>query len=253
MIRTIIVDDEPNAVNFLANALEKYCSDVSIVGKIHSVEDAEILINNSTFDLLLLDIELIDGTGFDVLDRVKNRNFEVIFITAYNQHAIKAFKFSALDYLLKPLNIKELLSAIDKVRIRMNSSSNQKFDYKMLLENIKTQNVSKLAINSQNETVFVSLTEIMRFEAYGNYSRVLLKDGSQIIASKTLKDYEQILTEDSFFRVHHSHIINIQYLKKYIRKDGISVLMQDGLSIPVATRRKESFENFMKQHFANLS
>jgi len=252
MIRTILVDDELNALNFTANALNKYCSDVEIIGKVQSVADAELVIQSSHFDLLLLDIELIDGTAFDLLNRLTDRSFEIIFITAYNQHAIKAFKYNAIDYILKPVNIKELIAAIDKVRIRLNSSFNHSIDYKSLLESIKSQNIAKLAIHSVNETVFVSLADINRFEAYGNYSRVILKDGSQIISSKTLKDYEQILDEDVFFRVHHSHIINIHYLKKYIRKDGFSALMQDGLSIPVATRRREAFEHFMKIHFTNI-
>jgi len=252
MIRTILVDDELNALNFTANALNKYCSDVEIIGKVQSVADAELLIQSTHFELVLLDIELIDGTAFDLLNRLSDRSFEIIFITAYNQHAIKAFKYNAIDYILKPVNIKELISAIDKVRIRLNSSLNHPIDYKFLLESIKSQSIAKLAIHSVNETVFVSLADINRFEAYGNYSRVILKDGSQIISSKTLKDYEQILDEDMFFRVHHSHIINIHYLKKYIRKDGFTALMQDGLSIPVATRRREAFEHFMKIHFTNI-
>lgn len=252
MIRAIIVDDEPNAIHFISNALQKYCSDVEILGKVQSVEDALLLINNSTFDLLLLDIELLDGSGFDLLAQVKNPNFIVIFITAYNQYAVKAFKFNALDYLLKPLNIKELICAIDKVRIRLASSMPNKFDYHTLLENIKGQSFSKIAISSQTETVFVALTEIVRFEAYGNYSRLILNDRSQMVTSRTLKDYEQILDENMFFRIHHSHIININFLVKYIRKDGFSVLMHDGLSIPVATRRKDAFEEFMKSHFTNL-
>lgn len=252
MIRTVLVDDEWNALNFTANALNKYCSDVEIIGKVQSVSDAELLISNSHFDLVLLDIELMDGTAFDLLNRLNERPFEIIFITAYNQYAIKAFKYNAIDYILKPVNIKELISAIDKVRIRLNSSLHRPIDYRFLLESIKSQTISKLAIHSMNETVFISIADINRFEAYGNYSRVILKDGNQIISSKTLKDYEQILDEDLFFRVHHSHIINIQYLKKYIRKDGYSALMQDGLSIPVATRRREAFEQFMKQHFTNI-
>jgi two-component system, LytTR family, response regulator len=253
MIRTILVDDELNALNFTANALSKYCSDVEIIGKVQSVADAELLIQSTHFDLLLLDIELIDGTAFDLLNRLSVKSFEIIFITAYNQHAIKAFKYNAIDYILKPVNIKELISAIDKVRIRLNSTMSRTIDYKFLLESMKSQSIAKLAIHSLNETVFVSLEEINRFEAYGNYSRVILKDGSQIISSKTLKDYEQILDEDIFFRVHHSHIINIHYLKKYIRKDGYTALMKDGLSIPVATRRREAFEHFMKIHFTNIS
>lgn len=252
MIRTIIVDDEPNAVNFLANALAKYSTDVEVVGKIHSVEDAEILINSTTFDLLLLDIELIDGTGFDLLQRIENRNFDVVFITAYNQHAIKAFRFSAVDYLLKPLNIKELLLAIDKVRVRLRQNTGSTIDYKALLENIKGVKMNRLAINSQTETLFVSLTEIVAFEAYGNYTKVILSGGNQVIASRTLKDYELMLPDDTFIRIHNSYVINIQFVKKYLHRDGFSVLMHDGITLPVAIRRKEAFESFLKRNFTSL-
>ncbi len=252
MIKSIIVDDEPNAVNFLANALTKYCMDVEIIGKAHSIEDALPLLYNSSFDLLFLDIELLDGSGFDLLERVGKINFSVIFITAYNQYAIRAFRFNALDYLLKPVNIKELLNAVDKVRIRLNASQQQMVDFRKLFENLKGPQPTKLAINSQSETVFISLDEIVRLEAYGNYTRVILVDGNQIIASKTLKEYETLLEDMSFFRVHHSHIINLQFIKKYIRRDGVSVLMQDGLSIPVATRRKEAFELYLKDFFNQM-
>jgi two-component system LytT family response regulator len=251
MIRTIIVDDEPNAVNFVASALQKYCSDVEVVAKLHTVEDAELVVNSSSFDLLLLDIELLDGTGFDLLEKVENRDFFLIFITAYNQHAVKAFKYSAVDYLLKPLNIKELLSAIDKIKQRKDRQDKPEQDIRNLLDNLKGNKIEKLAINAQNETLFVSLSDIIRFEAYGNYSKVFLQNG-EYLASKTLKEFENLLADSTFFRAHHSHIVNIQYLKKYVRKDGLMVLMNDGSSIPVATRRKESFENFLKQHFANL-
>ena len=251
MIRTIIVDDEPNAVNFVDSALKKYCNDVEVVAKLHTVKDAEMVINTTSFDLLLLDIELLDGTGFDLLERIEKRNFFLIFITAYNQHAIKAFKFSAVDYLLKPLNIKELLQAIEKIKERQQRQDKPEKDILNLLENMQGNKMDKLAINAQNETIFVKLSDIIRLEAYGNYCKVYLEN-SQYLASKTLKEFESLLGDSTFFRVHHSHIVNIQYMKKYMRKDGLTILTSDGTQVPLATRRKEAFDDFLKKHFANL-
>lgn len=248
MIRTIIVDDEPNAVNLIENALNKHVKNTQVVAKAHSIAEAEPIINTTDFDLLLLDIDLVDGSGFDLLEKVKNKNYSLIFITAYNQHAIKAFKYSAVDYLLKPLNIRELMAAIEKISERKKEDGFEINAIKSLLTNLQSSHPSKLAVHAQSEIIFVEVKDVIRLESLGNYTKVFFADKSQIVSSKTLGDYESMLHEDSFFRCHHSHLINVNYLKKYIRKDGLAVILKDGSVIPVSTRRKDDFELFIKKY-----
>jgi two-component system LytT family response regulator len=247
MIRTIIVDDEPNAVKLIENALTKHMDNIRVVAKAYSLHEAEAIINASDFDLLLLDIDLVDGTGFDLLEKIENKNFSLIFITAYNQHAIKAFKYSAVDYLLKPLNIRELIAAIDKISQRKKETGFEIDAIQSLLANLQSIHPNKLAVNAQSETVFVDVKDVVRLESYGNYTKVFFNDKSHIVSSKTLGEYENMLREDSFFRCHYSHLININYVKKYMRKDGLTLILKDGSVIPVSTRRKDDFERFVKR------
>ena len=199
MIRTIIVDDEPNAVKLIENALNKHIDNIEVVAKAYSLHEAEAIINARNFDLLLLDIDLVDGTGFDLLEKIENKNFSLIFITAYNQHAIKAFKYSAVDYLLKPLNIRELIAAIDKISQRKKETGFQINAIQSLLANLQSTHPNKLAVNAQSETIFVDVKDVSRLESYGNYTKVFFNDKSHIVSSKTLGEYENTLREDSFF------------------------------------------------------
>lgn len=242
MINALIVDDEPKNIRILNGLLEESCPEVKILGEAISAETAIPLIHEKNPDLVFLDIEMPYGNAFDLLDRIMPVNFEIIFITAFDDYTLKAFKYSALDYLLKPVSIDELQTAVRKAkeRIRFKNINQQ---LQNLLFNINKPNASlqKIALPCNDGLVFVLLSDIIRFEAKGGYTHVHMTDGQKYISSRIIKEYEEILPEDIFFRIHNSHIINLNYVKKYHKGRGGVIEMSDSAVIEVATRRKDEF------------
>ncbi len=242
MIESIIVDDEPKNINVLRKMLNEFCAEVEVIAEARDAQQAIALIQQHSPDLLFLDIEMPYGNAFDILDKLMPVNFEVIFITAFNDYALKAFKYSALDYLLKPININELKIAVGKAAANINSK-NLGLQLKNLLDNLKNKNetLRKIAFPSKEGLIFISMGDIIRCEASGSYTHIFIKGREKIISSKSVKEYEEILPEAIFFRIHHSHIINLTEIKKYHRGRGGHVEMSDGALIDVAVRRKEEF------------
>ncbi|MBS1663146.1 MAG: response regulator transcription factor [Bacteroidetes bacterium] len=243
MIRTILVDDEIDSIRVLRKLLETFCPEVSIVGDADGVETAARLIRAASPDLVILDIEMVQGNAFDLLNQLQPLSFRVIFVTAFDNYAIRAFKYSAVDYLLKPVDIDELRSAIERVAAHSRDNSTLAQQMQLLMENVGALQMSqqKMAIPTITGLIFVPVNDIIRFEGKGGYTHIYLGSGEQIVATRTIKDYEDILPETVFFRIHNSQIINLQKIKKYNKGRGGDVTMEDGSVIEVASRRKEEF------------
>ncbi len=242
MISVVIVDDVKKSRETLEQMLQNYCPHTEVVGKAGSANEAFKLIQETEPQLVLLDIEMPNGTGFDLLEMFDSISFEVIFTTAFDQYALKAIKFCALDYLLKPIDIKELIQSIHKAGERLRNH-NEKDNFSHLLTNLKHKNspTNKLALPTQEGLVFIVVQEIIRCEAEGNYTSIFFKSGKRIVTTRKIKDFEELLSEHHFFRVHRSHLINLSYIEKYFKGDGGYVVMADGSSIDVARRKKEDF------------
>jgi len=242
MIRTILVDDEIDSILVLRRLLKTHCPEVEIVGEADAITKALDIIEHTSPDLLLLDIAIDTGNAFDLLNRLGNFNFQVIFVTAFNDRAIDAFRYSAVDYLLKPVDGSLLQKAVEKAAGRMTEKQMTQ-NLKVLLDNTVALQVSnqKMAIPTLNGLTFVYFRDILRFEAEGSYTKVVLEDGRQIMATRSIKDYETLLPESIFYRVHHSHIIHLNKIREYRKGRGGYIIMEDGTSIEVAIRRREDF------------
>jgi two-component system LytT family response regulator len=215
---------------------------VSVIGKAEGVESGEQTIRTLVPDLVFLDIEMIQGNAFDLLNRLQPQTFQVIFVTAFDNYAIRAFKYSAVDYLLKPVDVEDLRSAVGKVAGR----SKDKIDMlqiKTLLENVGNLHIwqQKMAVPTMTGLNFITISEIIRFEARGNYTGIHLDNGECVLATKNIQDYDALLPDTLFYRIHHSHIINLQKIHKYQKGRGGYIIMEDGTSIEVASRRREDF------------
>jgi two-component system, LytTR family, response regulator len=242
MIRTVLVDDEIDSICVLERLLETFCPQVRIVGKADGVENALRTIQALLPDLVILDIEMTQGNAFDLLNQLQPIAFQVIFVTAFDNYAVRAFKYSAVDYLLKPVDIDDLRNALDKVTEKT-QEKDMMGKMKVLLDNMGTLNLSqqKMAVPTMTGLVFVAIRDIIRFEAKGNYTIIFLNNGDKVTASRNIKDYEDLLPGSIFYRIHNSHIINLQNIQKYHKGRGGYVIMDDGTSIEVAIRRREEF------------
>ncbi len=247
--KTIIIDDEEHARDNLKLIIEDYCPDLDIVAEAGSAEEARALIEIHQPQLLLLDINMPNEDGFELLDSIPNKNFSVIFITAHNQFALKALKAGAIDYLEKPIDIEELQLAVGKI-----TNSNVRVgnvDYKMmksLLNEYKFNNKSDIiAVPTLSGYEIIKIEDIIYFEADESYTRIFLTKGNKLISSMTIARYEKVLDENIFFRVHKSYIINTRHhLKEFNRHDGNVAIMDSGISIPVSRRKLTGFINAIK-------
>lgn len=244
MIDAVIIDDEKRGVSSLKILLKDYCPDINLVGDAYSVESGLNLLSKVTPVLIFLDIEMPDGTGFDLLEQLPSKKFNVIFTTAHDHYALRAIKFSALDYLLKPIGIAELKVAIEKVKSTVSNNSSNQSNIEMLIKNLSLsveKSPEKIALPTIEGHIFVNVNDIVRFEAEGSYTYVYLLKGEKITVSRTLKEFESFIDEDAFVRVHHSHIINVQHVKTYIKGSGGYLVMIDGSKVEVSVRKKEEF------------
>lgn len=238
-LRAIIVDDEKNAADLVETMLQENCPEVEILYKANTVIDALKKINQLNPDLLFLDIEMPYANGFDLLQAVPDRNFEVIFTTAYDQYALKAFKFSAVDYILKPISEKSLVIAVNRVLERQNKNQNENIN--SLLEYIDDGEPKKIALHSSDGIDFVQIMNIVRFEADSRYTKVYMIDGKTYLVSKNIGEFDELLHNYHFFRIHRSHLINLHYVRSVFKKDGGYIIMNDGQRIEVSRRRKDEF------------
>jgi len=247
ILRTIIIDDELDAITIIRSFLKTYCSDIEIVGEAVNISEAVKMILSSNPQLILLDIQLNGATGFDILDKFSNPNFQVIFITAHDAFALKAFQYNAIHYLLKPIDPNKLVQALNKVRINIQKDQLYQQRLSNLIQNYQSKKLDKITLSTAEGLTFVRLEEILYLQSDVNYTLFFLQNGEKIIVSKSLKDYEKLLPEHQFFRIHQSYLVNIQYVKKVLKEDGGSVLMLSGKQLPISRRKKEAFLNLLMQ------
>lgn len=238
-ISCVIIDDEEHNLENLKLLLAKHCPEVNVFGMASSAKQGLEMITNYSPDLVFLDVEMPDKNGFDLLELIPVKAFEVIFVTAYNKYVLQAIKSCALDYLMKPISIQELQEAVRKVaNIVEKKHENEKL--KMLLQNLKNPNLSyKIALPTSEALNFVSIDQIVRCGGENNYTKFYLIDGTKILVSKTLKEWEELLSSHGFIRTHQSHLVNSFYVKSYIKKDGGYILMNDGSTASVSKKRKD--------------
>ncbi|MBL0330952.1 MAG: response regulator transcription factor [Bacteroidetes bacterium] len=242
MIKAIIVDDELGARESLSKMLEKNCKQIEVVAKVDSMLSAFEAITNKEPDLVFLDIEMPNGNAFDLLEKFKKINFNIIFTTAYDHYAIKAIKFSAIDYILKPIDPEELVNAVRRFEGQHGQKESLDKQFKTLLSNVKPENkLKKVGIPDGDGLIFINLSDIIRCDSDGNYTFFILTNGKKIIASRTLGEYEQMFADDNFFRIHRSHLINLEHVKKYIKGEGGYVVMSDNSQVEVSRRNKTDF------------
>ena len=241
MIRGIIVDDELKSRESLKILLEDFCEGVEVVALCQNVDESIEAIQRLHPDVVFLDIQLQRETGFDLLTRLKHFDFNVIFTTAYSEYAIKAFKFSAIDYLLKPIDIEELKRSLSKLEKKMGNSITERLQ--QLMQNMRSESAGnfKLALPTMDGLIFVKVKNVLYCEASSNYTEITMEDNKKYIVSRTLKEYEDLLGDQDFFRVHHSTLINLNAIKKYVRGDGGYVIMNNDKSLDVSKRKKEAF------------
>jgi two-component system LytT family response regulator len=244
MLKTVIIDDDYVSRMILREMLEKFLGNIEILGEAGSVKDGVRLIEDSNPELVLLDISLPDGTGFDLLDRLKKTEFKLIFITAYSEFAIKAFKYSTLDYIVKPIDVDDLTNAIRRISQIQETENNN--SVKTLKENLLTpaEKTSKtIALPETNGFAIIKIEDIIRCEGKRNYTRIIFKEGEEKIVSRTLLEFEHLLTPLGFIRIHRSHLVNILNVVRYIKSDGGKVELKSGELLKVSPKHKEELLN----------
>lgn len=247
-MKAILIDDEISNLENLGTLLEKHCPQVTILATTQNVAEAVEAIKKYSPDLVFLDIQMGEQTGFDVLRQLPTRNFEVIFVTAYDQYGIQAVKFAALDYLLKPIDIQELRDAVSKAKQKLATQiPTSQLDF--LLQQLKKPetNVSKIALQMQSEIRYVALSEIIRCEADNTYTHFFLSGNEKILVSKSLKEYADLLRPNGFLRTHQSHLVNPKYVKSWLKEDGGVLLLMSGEKIPISKPNKDTVKQALQQ------
>jgi two-component system LytT family response regulator len=247
-MRAILIDDEISNLENLRTLLDKHCPEVTIMATAKNVSDAVDAIEKYLPALVFLDIQMGDQTGFDVLKRLPTRNFEVIFVTAYDQYGIQAVKFAALDYLLKPIDIEELIHSVNKAEQKL-AAQIQTSQLDFLLQQLKKPeaNVSKIALQMQSEIRYVPLSDIIRCEADNTYTHFYLSSDEKILVSKSLKEYADLLRPKGFLRTHQSHLVNPEYVKSWLKEDGGILLLTSGEKIPISKPNKENVKQALQR------
>jgi two-component system LytT family response regulator len=237
-IRTALIDDNPHAIQILRDDLARMFPEVEIVGEADGVVQGAKLLRNTQPDLLLLDIQMGDGTGFDLLEIVPDLKFQLIFTTAHDEHAIRAFRFAAVDYLLKPIDPDELRRAVERAKKMLAGSPNTQVQVPVLREHFQKETPKTIALHTAEKIQIARLSDILRLEADGNYTEVHFTNGHKLLLTKTLKDFSIILEETGFLRAHQSHLVNFEHIREFIKTDGGYIVMADGAKVPVAVRKR---------------
>lgn len=236
-LTAILVDDMPTALDMLQNDLTQFHPEIEILGTAKSVVEASKILQKQQPDILFLDIMLGDGTGFDVLEIHPNLSSKIIFVTASDEYAIKAFKFAAIDYVLKPYSNEDLTNAINKAKDQIKPDKEQ---LTVLQQSITkpNQRPKKISLNTSDKIMVVNLDDIIRCQSDNNYTEFFMNDGQKILVGKTLKHFADMLKEFDFLRVHQSHLVNIQFIKEFIKSDGGYLVLKNKTTIPVSVRKK---------------
>ena len=242
MIRTVVIEDEEHSRKMLMQMLHEHCRAINVVASADSVRTGLTAISEQRPELVFLDIELQSETSFEILEKLPEINFELVFTTAFDHYALKAIKFCAIDYLLKPIDLNELRIAVAKAEKRLNREYLNK-NLEVLVNNLKSgsQNNHRIALSTLEGLLFVNVRDIIYCESSGPYTKFIFKQAAVIVTSKHLKEYEDLLSGYEFFRIHKSYLVNLQEIKKYIRGDGGHIIMSDGASLNVSKQRKEKF------------
>jgi len=239
MITAIIIDDEAKGRMALRQKLKDYCPDVQVEGEAEDGQEGLRLIEELQPDIVFLDIEMPRMNGFDMLLQLQRKDFHLIFTTAYDHYAIKAIRFAAFDYLLKPVDIEELKAAVEKI-IQNGQQANNGRRLETLAHNLQTA-LNKIAISTLEGLLFFDINDIIHIEAQSNYTVFSFTNRPRLTVSRTLKEFEDLLPSEQFFRTHHSHIINLQYIKRYIKGDGGQIELNNGELVDVSRKKKEEF------------
>ncbi|MBU2649912.1 MAG: LytTR family DNA-binding domain-containing protein [Bacteroidetes bacterium] len=239
MIRILIIDDETNIRTMIAGLIQDYCKSATVIGQAASVSEGVEKIQLLHPDLVLLDVKMSDGTGFDLLNKINSIDFKVIFITAHEEFAMKAIKFSALDYILKPVDPDELIRAIDNAAKEMEVSQETQLHHLKEFVKPASKSEKKILLKTLESMHVVSLNQICCGEGEGGYTRFHIQNGKCILVSKTLGEYEELLLDYGFFRVHRSFLVNLEKVQSFEREDGGYLIMDGDLKVPVASRKRE--------------
>jgi two-component system, LytTR family, response regulator len=247
MLRTIIIDDEPHVRETLRHLLDKFCPEVKLVGEAGSVAGGTKEIRDKLPDLVLLDIKMGDGTGFELLERFEHIGFKIIFVTAWEKYAIQAFGFSAVDYILKPVNPEKLAEAVKRAGQQVQGAFNLQLN--ALQENIRTREGEKrkLVLKTSDKIFLLEVKDIVYCTSDCNYTVFTTVDGEKIMVSKPLREYDELLSDSGFFRVHRSSLINLKHIKRFEKHDGGFVVMSNGDKIAASSRGKERLMELLDQ------
>lgn len=238
-MKAIIVDDEPYCSESLVALLERYCPDVNVAGVFNNGSDALTVIRQQQPDLVFLDVEMPKMNGFEMLEQLPAINFNLIFTTSYDKYALKAIRFSAIDYLLKPIDREELQRAVQKIIQRSSNPIAQQLEILMKKMNNSSPTLGKIAMPTMEGLQMITIDSIVSCESDSNYTIVLMKNKQKLIVSRTLKDIEEMLEDHGFVRVHHSHLVNLNEIEKYVKGEGGYLVMSDGTTVDVSRSKKE--------------
>lgn len=242
MLTSVIIDDEASSRNTLRQKLSVYCPEITVIAECENGEQGISVIEESKPDIIFLDVEMPRMNGFVMLQHLKSRDFELIFTTAYDHYAIRAIRFSALDYLVKPIEVDELRSAVQRAKEKRGGHLPDKRIENLLYNIAEEKEIgTRIAIPSLDGLLFVNISDIIYLEAESNYTHVYLQTNRKITVSKTLKDFEELLPSSAFIRIHHSYVINKKMVQRYIKGEGGQVIMSNGKLLDVSRRKKEDF------------
>ena len=239
MVRTLIIDDEAHVREMLTHLLENYCPEVNIVGEAYSVASGITAIREKSPELILLDIKMDDGTGFDLLEHFENIDFKIIFVTAYEKHALEAFRFSAVDYIMKPVNPEKLADAVQRAQQLVQKTFNTQLS--ALRENMEPgdKKNKKIVLKTLDNIYLLDIKDIIQCKSDGCYTIFESTGNEKVMVSKVLKEYDEMLSGYGFFRVHRSHLVNLQHIKRFEKQEGGSVVLTNNKKIPVSSRSRE--------------
>jgi two-component system, LytTR family, response regulator len=240
-VQALLIDDEANNLHNLAQLLARWCPEVHVLATAMDADTGRQLIVQHRPDLVFLDIQMPGKSGFDLLQSLTHYDFEVIFVTAYDQYGIQAVKFAAVDYLLKPINIDELQAAVQKAMARSiyKKQNLQLENLIRLLQQTQNKDEHRIALSTGKETRFILTQQIIRCESTNNYTHFFLADGEKLVVSKPIYEYEELLANYGFIRCHQSHLVNKRYIKSWVKEDGGYLLLQNGAQVPVSRQKKD--------------
>ena len=248
ILKVVIVEDEKRSRDTLKTLLEEFCKDVQVIATASSVSEAVKVLSVFSPDVVFLDIELQSGVGFDILEQIKDPDFEIIFTTAFEKYAIRAIKFSSLDYLLKPIDLDELKEAVEKARRRIDTNVYRQ-QIETLMQSIgnDSHKQEKICLATTSGMEFIAIEDVVLCKADGSYTSFVLKNKNTLLVSKHLKEYEILLAEQQFMRVHNSFLINLKEVKKYIKSDGGYIIMSNDMHVSISPRKKDELIESMKK------